>query len=131
MNMVIFTVKFDKLPSAYRHSFRHYNEMRLLVSITYFGVAFGLFFGMFIVRYRMELILSVPFIAGFVAWYIYLGFLEDSPVQNPEKLFQQPYFLSYACLCVCVFFALLFVDVPWVANLFVPTIPSQQVPAHL
>lgn len=110
--------------AAYRRSFCHYNEERLLVSITYFGVAFGLFFGIFLLRYRVELILSIPFIAGFVAWYIHLGFLPDSPTQYPEKLFQQRGFLAYAVLCVAVIIGLLFWDVPIVGRIFVPTIPT-------
>ncbi len=108
--------------AAYRRSFGHYNEERLLVSITYYAVAFGLFFGIFLLRYRMELILSVPFIAGFLAWYIHLGFLSDSPAQYPEKLYRQYGFTAYAGLTITVMIGLLFVDIPIVANIFVPTI---------
>lgn len=108
--------------AAYRRSFGHYNEERLLVSITYYGVAFGLFFGIFLLRYRMELILSVPFIAGFMAWYIHLGFLADSPTQYPERLFRQFKFTAYAGLTIAVMIGLLFWDIPIVAHIFVPTI---------
>lgn len=109
--------------AAYRRSFSHYNEERLLVSITYYGVAFGLFFGIFLLRYRIELILSVPFIAGFIAWYIHLGFLADSPAQYPEKLFQQTGFTLYTALCVVIMITLMFWDIPMVGRIFVPTIP--------
>ena len=109
----------------YRKSFGHYNEARLLVSITYYGVAFGLFFGIFLTRYRMELILSVPLIAGFIAWYIHMGFLPNSPTQSPEKLFKQKGFTAYAALCVSVMTGLLFFDVPIVEKTFLPTIPVQ------
>ena len=117
-------IKDPERAAAYRRSFCHYNEERLLVSITYFAVAFGLFFGIFLLRYRVELILSVPFIAGFVAWYIHLGFLPDSPTQYPEKLFQQRGFFAYSVLCVAVIIGLLFWDVPIVGRIFVPTIPT-------
>ena len=108
--------------AAYRRSFSYYNEERLLVSITYYGVAFGLFFGIFLIRYRIELILSVPFIAGFIAWYIHLGFLTDSPAQYPEKLFRQSGFTAYTLLCIMVIIGLLFYDMPVVGRLFIPTI---------
>ena len=108
--------------AAYRQSFAYYNEPRLLVSITYYAVAFGLFFGIFLLRYRLELILSMPLISGFIAWYIHLGFLENSPAQNPEKLFNQHGFVAYSLLCVMVMVGLLFIDVPGLGNLFVPTI---------
>jgi len=114
-----------QLAMQYRRSFSHYNEERLLVSITYYGVAFGLFFGIFLVRYRVELLLSVPLIAGFIAWYIHLGFLPDSPTQAPEKLFRQTWFTAYACLCVIVMVGLLFIDEPIIEKTFVPTIPVQ------
>jgi 4-hydroxybenzoate polyprenyltransferase len=109
----------------YRQSFKHYNEQRLLVSITYYGVAFGLFFGIFLTRYKMELILSIPLIAGFIAWYIHLGFLPDSPTQSPERLFKRKWFTAYACLCIVVMCGLLFSDIPVVEKTFVPTIPTQ------
>ncbi|WPL17690.1 phosphoribose diphosphate:decaprenyl-phosphate phosphoribosyltransferase [Thiorhodovibrio winogradskyi] len=109
----------------YRSSFSHYNQERLLVSITYYGCAFGLFFGIFLVRYRIELILSIPLIAGFIAWYIHLGFKEDSPAQYPEKLYQQTGFLVYAILTVMTTIALLFINVPGLETLFAPTIPVQ------
>jgi len=114
-----------KLAAAYRKSFQHYTEERLLICITYYSVAFGLFFGIFLVRYRMELILSVPLIAGFIAWYIKLGFMPNSPTQNPEKLFKQRFFVTYALVCVGSMITLLFVDVPGIENTFVPTIPTQ------
>ena len=111
--------------AAYRHSFAHYNEERLLVSVTYFAVAFGLFFGIFLVRYRIELILSVPLIAAFIAWYIHLGFLPDSPTQTPEKLFRHRGFVLYTIICVGVFVALLFVNLPEIGQIFVPTIHTR------
>ena len=113
-----------EIAAAYRRSFAHYTEERLLVSVTYYGVAFGLFFGIFLVRYRLELILAVPFIAGFVAWYIHLGFLQDSPAQSPEKLYKQRGFVAYGMLCVAVMIGLLFLDMPVIGRIFVPTIAT-------
>lgn len=106
----------------YRKSFKHYNEERLLISILYYAVAFGLFFGIFLMRYRMELILSVPFIAGFMAWYIKLGFLENSPAQYPELLYKQKYFTIYCMFCGALLTLLLFVHVPILHQLFEATI---------
>lgn len=107
---------------GYRQSFEHYNEERLLVSVVYYAVAFGLFFGIFLLRYKVELIASLPLIAGFMAWYIHLGFQEDSPTQYPEKLYQQKGFVIYTILCVVVMFALLTVDIPVIGHIFQPTV---------
>jgi 4-hydroxybenzoate polyprenyltransferase len=111
--------------AVYRRSFAHYTEERLLVSIVYYAVAFGLFFGIFLLRYRLELILSVPLIAGFIAYYIHLGFLLDSPTQTPERLFRQTGFSLYALFCVVVMLGLMFVHVPVLGTIFVPTIAVQ------
>jgi decaprenyl-phosphate phosphoribosyltransferase len=111
--------------AAYRKSFSHYTEERLLTSITYYAVAFGLFFGIFLIRYKMELILSIPFIAGFIAWYIHLGFLENSPAQYPEHLYRQKGFFWYCMLCAGVLTLLLFVDIPMLVDFFHPTMPDQ------
>jgi len=108
--------------SAYRRSFAHYNEERLLVSSTYYAVAFGLFFGIFLIRYRLELILSVPFLAGFIAWYIHIGLGEDSPTQYPEHLHSQYAFMAYTGTCLLLMIALMFVDVPFLHLIFAPTI---------
>jgi hypothetical protein len=56
--------------AAYRASFAHYTEERLLVSIMFYASACALFGGIFIVRYRLELILFVPLLAGFLAYYL-------------------------------------------------------------
>jgi len=115
----------DPVARAYRRSFSHYDETRLLVSITYYGTAFGLFFGIFLLRYKMELILSIPFIAGFIAWYIHLGFKEDSPTQYPERLHREKAFFSYAVVCVGVLLGLLGAEFPWLQDFFSPTIRTE------
>ena len=113
------------LAEIYRSSFGHYNEQRLLVSTTYYGVAFGLFFGIFLIRYRIELLVSIPFLAGFIAWYIHLGFKEDSPTQYPEQLYRQLGFVLYVIGCLVLMILLLFLDLPWLRDLFEPTITIQ------
>ncbi len=105
----------------YRQSFKHYNEDRLMISILYYAVTFGLFFGIFLMRYKMELVLSIPFVAGFMAYYIKLGFLENSPAQYPELLYKQKGFTLYCLLCAVVLGILLFIDLPWMYTLFQST----------
>ncbi len=113
-----------QVSSEYRQSFKHYTETRLLVSIIYYAVSFGLFFGIFLMRYKMEMILSIPFIAGFIAWYIHLGFLENSPTQYPEQLYKQKGFTIYCIFCGIVLQLLLFADFPFLYKLFESTIPK-------
>ncbi len=107
--------------AAYRSSFAHYNEERLMISLMYYVATFGLFFGVFLIRYRMEFILATPFIAGVIAWYMHLGFLPDSPVQYPEKLYKQKGFMAYLLLTVVIMLLLLVVDFPALAQWFPST----------
>ena len=112
--------------ARYRRSFAYYNEERLLVSITYYAVAFGMFLGIFIIRYHMELLLAVPFIAGFIAYYIHLGYMKDSPVQYPERLYKRTLFMAYIGFCVFVLIALIFVDIPALNEAFGPSLPVHE-----
>lgn len=105
----------------YRASFKHYDAERLMISVIYYVAAFGLFFGIFLIRYRVEFILEIPLIAGFIAWYMHLTFLEDSPVQYPEKLYKETGFVVYTALCVVVLIVLLFWDIPQLGEIFSKT----------
>lgn len=106
----------------YRCSFRYYNEERLLISIMYYAVAFGLFFGIFLMRYKMELVLSAPLIAGFMAWYLHLGFIENSPAQYPERLYKERAFNLYCVFCSLSLLLLLYVDWPFLHFFFHSTL---------
>jgi decaprenyl-phosphate phosphoribosyltransferase len=89
----------------YRKSFGYYTEQNLLVSIMFYAATSMLFFGAFVMRYRLELILSFPLIAFIMAMYLNLAFKEDGSAQAPEKLWREkPLMLaSFACLILMVF----------------------------
>jgi len=114
-----------ELAAEYRSSFRYYNEERLLLCTVYYAVVFGLFFGIFIMRYRLELLLAIPLVAGFIGLYIKLGFKNDSPAQYPEKLYKERPFMLFTGLCFLVIAAMFFIDLPWLHDVFVPTIHTQ------
>lgn len=107
-----------EVAAAYRRSFRHYTEERLLVSILFYATACALFAGIFIVRYHLELILFAPFAAGVFAYYLKIGLKPDSPVQNPEKLYRERGFFTYMVLATLLFVALMFTRIPTLYNWF-------------
>jgi decaprenyl-phosphate phosphoribosyltransferase len=114
----------DPLVAAgYRKSFRFYTQDSLLTSIVFYAAAAMLFFGAFIMRYRIELILSFPLIAWLMSIYFGLSFGFESPVQNPEKLYREPRLMIVLALCVILFASLLFIDIPWLTTVF----PKSQV----
>ena len=98
--------------ARYRRSFAVYNESRLLASMIFYVTSCALFSGIFIVRYKVELILCVPFVAGFFALYVTMGLKENSAVQNPEKLYREKSFFAYAVGTTVLFVVLMFVEVP-------------------
>jgi 4-hydroxybenzoate polyprenyltransferase len=104
--------------AAYRSSFRHYDEDRLLVSLFFYAVLAGLFSGVFVVRYHLELILALPLVAGFFAYYVKIGLREDSPVQHPEQLHRERGFVLYALLCSAVVALLMLSHIPLLYDLF-------------
>jgi decaprenyl-phosphate phosphoribosyltransferase len=102
----------------YRRSFEFYNEQSLLTSVLFYAATAMLFFGAFIMRYRMEMVFAFPFIALLMAVYFQLSFVEDSPVQNPEKLYREPRIMALLAVCCFVLVAMLYINLPWLARVF-------------
>jgi 4-hydroxybenzoate polyprenyltransferase len=113
--------------AAYRKSFAHYTEARLLVSIMFYAATAMLFFGAFIVRYRMELVLSFPLVALVMAVYLHLSYCPDSAVQNPEKLHRSKKLMLSVTVCAVAMIALLWIDIPVLSTFFTPTMPTTNV----
>jgi 4-hydroxybenzoate polyprenyltransferase len=112
--------------ASYRKSFSFYTEARLLVAMMFFSSASMLFFGAFIMRYRMELILSFPFLALVMAVYLALAFRHDSAAQAPEKLWREPLLVVATAVCAAVMLTCLVVNVPSLHRLFPQTSLSQR-----
>jgi len=98
--------------AAYRGSFQYYDDNKLLVSMFFYATAAALFLGVFIIRYRLELLLSVPLIAGFFSYYMHVALKPESSVQAPEKLYRERGLMIYLFICVAAFVALMFIPVP-------------------
>lgn len=109
--------------AAYRRSFRHYSEQRLLVAIMFYGSSAMLFFGAFIMRYRLELVLSFPSVALVMAVYLALAFKDDSAAQAPERLYREPRLMAAVVSCALLMLVLLVVDIPLLHRVFAPTAP--------
>ena len=118
-------IKDKDTAAAYRKSFAYYTPERLLISIIFYTTAFGLFGGIFLIRYRMELIIGVPFLAGFMAMYMRLGLQHNSPVQYPEKLYKQKGLVAYGLLTAAILIACLLIRIPQLSRLLEPTRPRR------
>jgi decaprenyl-phosphate phosphoribosyltransferase len=120
-----------EVAAAYRRSFRHYTEERLLLSAVFYAIVGAVFGGVFIVRYHLELVFCAPLIAGLFVYYLKLGMLEDSPAQRPERLYLHHRFMIYVTTCVLVFVLLLFTDAPWLYRWFEVAPSSRRTLWHL
>lgn len=111
-----------ELAGRYRKSFRYYTEKSLLVSAFYYGMSSVLFVGIFLIKYRLELILFMPFFIGLFCYYVHIAYKKDSAVQKPEKLFREKGLMLY-CAALCVlFFVLMLVDIPIIGALISDTL---------
>ena len=113
---------------AYRKSFQRYTPESLLVSVVFYASTAMLFLGGFIIRYRMELILGFPLVAFTMAIYLKIAFKPQSAVQNPEKLYREPLLMASFVATTLVMALLLFVRMPWLEQVFAPTLPSTTAP---
>jgi 4-hydroxybenzoate polyprenyltransferase len=102
-----------QVAGLYRRSFRFYTEHSLLASAFFYASCTAFLLGAFMVGYRAELALSLPFWALLLAWYFAIGLKPNSPAQHPESLRHEKYLLLYLVLLVCLVKILLTIDIPW------------------
>jgi decaprenyl-phosphate phosphoribosyltransferase len=108
----------QKLAGMYRHSFRYYTEEKLLISIVFYALCSSFFLAVFLIKHRIELLISFPFIALLFTWYLSIGFENNSIVQSPEKLFTKKMFIAYVVFLFLLMVALLKIDIP-ILNWFI------------
>lgn len=101
------------LAGKYRKSFLHYSGQSLLISSFFYAMFSVFFLGVFLVKYRIELLLAIPFLCGLFCLYLSIGFKRDSAAQKPEKLFREKTLILYLICFLALVVALLFVDIPW------------------
>lgn len=96
----------------YRKSFATYTEDKLLLSAFFYALCAAFFLGVFLIKYRIEFLLSLPLFAILFTWYLALGMKPASATQTPEKLFREKPFMVFTLL-LCLAIALLFsVEIP-------------------
>ncbi|GHS86370.1 decaprenyl-phosphate phosphoribosyltransferase [Synergistales bacterium] len=96
----------------YRKSFQKYDEVSLLVSSVFYALVSIFFVGVFLIKYRLELILTIPFLCGLYCVYLKLSYEEDSVVQKPEKLYRERGLMLYIIFLISLFVLLLLFDIP-------------------
>jgi 4-hydroxybenzoate polyprenyltransferase len=105
-----------ELAGKYRKSFRYYTQNSLLLSSFLYAMIANFFVGIFLIKYRVELILFVPFLMGLFCYYFWMSFKEDSAAQRPEKLFREKGLMCYVLGLGMMFIILMCVHIPGLAQ---------------
>jgi len=103
----------SRTAGLYRRSFARYTEESLLLSSVFYAIIASLLIGVFMIKYRVELVLTFPLLAILFVWYLRVGLKPDSAAQHPERLFREKGLFFFVLLLAALMVLLLFVDVPW------------------
>ncbi|MBR2274631.1 MAG: UbiA prenyltransferase family protein [Lachnospiraceae bacterium] len=96
----------------YRKSFKHYTEISLLISAFFYALCSTFFIGIFMIKYRIEYLIAMPFIFGLFCFYLWIAFKPDSAAQKPEKLYREKSLILYLGFLIVILCVLTFVDIP-------------------
>ena len=109
----------------YRKSFAKYTEASLLASSFFYGLCATFLIGIFLLKYRIEYLIAMPFMFLLFCYYLYIAHKPDSAAQKPEKLFKEKNLMLLVAVLIVLFAVLTFVDIPvmkvWETNFFLPT----------
>jgi decaprenyl-phosphate phosphoribosyltransferase len=98
--------------ALYRRSFGVYTENSLILSAFFYALTAVFFLGIFLIKYKIEFILSFPFFAFLFVWYQQIALRPRSAAVNPEKIYLEPKFLAYVGFLVVMVFVLFFIQIP-------------------
>lgn len=106
--------------ALYRRSFAHYTETSLLLSSFFYALSAAFFIAVFLIKYRIELVLTFPLFAALFTWYLAIGMRHESAAQAPEKLYREVSFLAFAGFVFVATAVLTLVDLPVLRALMEP-----------
>lgn len=96
--------------ARYRRSFEHYSESSLLICMIVHISCFMVMYGLLAAKYKAELLLAVPLLVVFIAWFFRLAFEKDEVIQHPEQIVYRPAFMTYCALTFCAMVVLTQLD---------------------
>jgi 4-hydroxybenzoate polyprenyltransferase len=96
----------------YRRSFLHYTEETLLLSSFFYAICSSFFLAIFLIKYRIEFLLTFPLFSLMFTWYLAIGLKPNSAAQAPERLFTEHRFLAFVGLLCAMVAVLFYLDIP-------------------
>lgn len=106
-----------EMAGLYRRSFKYYTEKSLLASALFYALISTFCIGVFMVKYRIEYIVTTPVLFFLYSYYLAMSLDEDSAVQKPEKLYREKNLMILVAIFVIVFLFCSFVDMNFLHEL--------------
>lgn len=98
----------------YRASFAGYSEIKLTISCFVYAMLCLSFLAIFLIKYRIEYILLIPWITLLFGYYLALSMKEgESSTERPEKLYKQYVIMAMVLVLVILFLVTTFVEIPY------------------
>ena len=88
------------------------HRLWLIVSCFLYALLSSFFLAVFLIKYRIEYILTMPAFALLFAQYLSISLKPDSVAQRPEKLFREPRLILSVSLVVVLCIITTFFDIP-------------------
>jgi 4-hydroxybenzoate polyprenyltransferase len=101
-----------ELLEQYRASFVRYSETSLAVSCLVYALCSVFFLAVFLIKYRIEYVLTVPIVIALFAKYLALSMEPGSSAQKPEKLFRESGLIVLVVWLVALFSITTFTNIP-------------------
>ena len=99
----------------YRKSFQHYSEVSLVVSSFCYAIIATFLIGAFLIKYRVELLIAMPFLIALFTMYLALAYKPDSAAQKPEKLYREKWLMILSVVFVIAIVAGGVIRLPWLS----------------
>jgi 4-hydroxybenzoate polyprenyltransferase len=96
----------------YRASFAGYSEISLTVSCFVYALVTSFFLAIFLIKYRVEYLLTVPILIALFGHYLGLSMEPGSTAQRPEKLFKERALITLVGLLAATFLFATYVNIP-------------------
>ena len=101
-----------ELLAQYRASFAGYSETSLTISCFVYALFAIFFVAVFLIKYRIEYLVTVPVIIALFAYYMVIAIGPGSSAQKPEALFREPGLIALVALLTATFLLMTFIDIP-------------------
>jgi 4-hydroxybenzoate polyprenyltransferase len=115
-------IRDHKRAALYRRSFAKYTKQSLLLSLFFYALCSAFFIGIFLIKYRVEFLLTTPLFAALFTLYLAIGMRKNSATQAPERLYRETALIGLAAVTFVASIVLFFVDIPFLHGFMEPSL---------